>query len=125
MEASDVIVYFETKQTLKGGLLGSITWIGATDDSRFLRATFKARPRSNLLIATIGHELQHVAEVAEAPWVRSSLLLRALYNQVGARTGSSDSVWDSEAARNTGEQVLRELNRVVRTDTAEATADER
>lgn len=109
IEAGNVIVYLETEQTMRGQLLGSLTWIGANEALRFVRVSIRARPLSNALIACIGHELQHVVEVVDAPWVNNDRLLRSLYHGIGNRTSLHDEVWDTAQARWTTQQVMREL----------------
>lgn len=110
IESGDVVVYLESEQSLPGILLGALTWIGANDALRFVRASIKVRPKSNSLIASIAHELRHVVEVIDAPWVDSDRALRALYTGIGKRTSVTEEVWDTAAARRTTQQVLRELN---------------
>lgn len=112
IEAGNVVVYLESEQSMPGLLLGALTWVGANDTLRFVRAAIKVRPKSNALIASIAHELQHVVEVVNAPWVNDDRTLRALYNGIGKRTSVSEEVWDTAAARWTTQQVLRELNGV-------------
>lgn len=113
IEAGNVVVYLESEQNMPGLLLGTLTWIGANNSLRFVRATIKVRPKSNALVASIAHELQHVVEVVNAPWVMDDRTLRALYAGIGNRTSVSEEVWDTAAARWTTQQVLRELNGVV------------
>jgi hypothetical protein len=110
IESGNVVVYLESEQSMPGLLLGALTWIGANDTLRFVRASIKVRPKSNGLVASIAHELQHVVEVVNAPWVTSDRRLRALYTAIGKRTSVSDDVWDTAEARWTTQQVLRELN---------------
>jgi hypothetical protein len=113
IDSGNVVVYLESEQVLPGVLLGALTWIGANDSLRFLRATIKVRPKSNSLIASIAHELQHVVEVVDAPWVTSDRGLRTLYTSIGKRTSVNEEVWDTAAARWTTQQVMRELNGAV------------
>jgi hypothetical protein len=120
IESGNVVVYLQSEQSMRGLLLGALTWIGANDSLRFMRATIKVRPKSNALVASIAHELQHVVEVVNAPWVTSDRSLRALYRTIGKRTSVSDEVWDTAEARWTTLQVLRELN----ASAAEADADD-
>jgi len=119
IEAGDVVVYLQSEQSMPGVLLGALTWIGANESLRFVRATIKVRPKSNVLIASIAHELQHVVEVVNAPWVINDRSLRALYHSIGKRTSISEEVWDTAAARRTTQQVLRELNGAVADDNAD------
>lgn len=77
----------------------------ATD--RFPRIQLNADYSNHRLVTLLGHELQHVVEVADQPDVRSADDLRAFYRRTGVRTGPDS--FDSEQARQTGYQVRAEL----------------
>lgn len=125
IENSNVVVYLKSEPSMPGVLIGALTWVGANDTLRFVRATIKARPKSNSLVASIAHELQHVVEVVEAPWVTSDRAMRTLYSEIGNRTSLHEEVWDTAAARWTTQQVMRELNSPAAAATASAADDER
>ena len=60
-------------------------------------------------IALLGHELQHVLEVAAAPEVRDGAGLKRLYKRIGWE--SQADRFESEAAKEMGNRVRSELNR--------------
>jgi hypothetical protein len=123
IEQGDVVVYLELGQSLPSGLTGALKWIGANDMLRFVQVTVRNRPQSPTLIASIAHELQHVVEVIEAPWVTDSAKLRALYLEIGHRTGLGYELWDTAAARRTTRQVMYELSSPVTASAAENVED--
>lgn len=49
------------------------------------------------LVAILGHELQHAAEIAAAPWVHDAGTLARLYRRIGLRLGSN--AFDTAAAQ--------------------------
>ena len=79
----------------------------ATD--RFVRIQLNADCSDQTLVALLGHELQHVVEVADHPEVQSPEDLRAFYRRTGMRTGPD--TFDSEEARQTGYLVRAEIFR--------------
>jgi hypothetical protein len=109
IEASDVIVYIETRRGLREGVGASMRYVSSSATDRFLRIQLNADYSPHTLVALLGHELQHVVEVADHPEVRSAEDLRTFYRRAGVRTGPD--AFDSEAARNAGYQVRAEIVR--------------
>src|SRR5262245_37049675 len=70
IERSDVIVYVELVPTLPPAIEGRLLLMARAHDHRYLRIQIAARGMPDDTIALLGHELQHAAEVAEAPDVR-------------------------------------------------------
>lgn len=112
VEGGDVVVYLESQPYIRRMLLGAVTWVGSNDQVRFVRVSIKMAPKSSSLIATLAHELRHVVEVIDAPWVNSNYALRDLYEQIGQRSGLADRAWDTRAAQLVTDQVMHELNNV-------------
>ena len=108
IEAGDVIVFVQTVRWLPRELMGVVTGIGASPPYRYLHIMLKTQS-SDLLLASLGHELRHVLEVVEAPGVSDDRSLLALYQHIGRPTNAAQSSWDTAEARWTGDQVLREL----------------
>jgi hypothetical protein len=109
IEASDVIVYVEARHDLRDGLGASMRFITRSATHRFLRVQLNASSTSHTQVALLGHELQHVVEVADHPEVRSSEDVRDFYRRTGVRTGTD--AFDSEAARHAGYLVRAEISR--------------
>lgn len=109
VERGNVFVFVQAVRWLPGEAVGHLTWLGASPPNRFVRVSIKTHARSNDLLASLAHELQHVVEVIAAPWVSDDRSLLALYRLIGHPTNGEQSSWDSDDARWMGEQVLREL----------------
>jgi hypothetical protein len=107
IEASDVIVYVQLEPGLPTGIGGLLEFMGVGGDVRFLRITLGRQLHRPILVALLGHELQHAVEVADAPGVRSATQLEALYRSIGHPVGSHR--YDSVAARSAGQTVRDEL----------------
>jgi hypothetical protein len=107
IEASDVIVYVEARHHLRAGLGASMRFMTCSATDRFVRIQLNAEYSTQTLVALLGHELQHVVEVADHAEVRSSDNLRDFYRRTGVRTGID--AFDSDAARSAGYQVRAEL----------------
>ncbi|MEO8075899.1 MAG: hypothetical protein ABI818_06180 [Acidobacteriota bacterium] len=108
LDSSDVIVYIESGRGLPSTLAGRMLLAAGPQNQRYLRIQVNGQPRSNELIALVGHELRHAVEVAESPDVRDAQSLLALYQRIG-HPGSMQHNYDTLAAQNTGRQVRIEL----------------
>jgi hypothetical protein len=113
VENSDVIVYLEIEPTLTGRLAGCLTWMGTTGGYRYVRASLNPNQPADILIAAIGHELQHAIEIADNPEVTDPDSLRAFYQRIG-NTGSQrgDSGLDTLEARQAGALVRANLRAI-------------
>lgn len=107
LERSDVIVYIELRPDMAGGVVGSLRFVAPSATDRFLHISLNRRHAWSTLLAFLGHELQHAAEVAAAPDVRSADDLRTFYRRTGIRVGRD--AYDSTAAQETGRLVHAEL----------------
>jgi hypothetical protein len=107
IEGSDVIVYVEARHDLRDGVGGSMRFVTRSATDRFVRILLNARHSNPTLVALLGHELQHVVEVAEHDEVQSADDLRDFYRRTGVRTGPDS--FDSDAARQTGYLVRAEI----------------
>ncbi|MGH9312894.1 MAG: hypothetical protein ACRD1S_06810 [Vicinamibacterales bacterium] len=86
--------------------------VGTFEGSRYVRVLVDYRHRHpDNVIATLAHELQHALEVAQAPEVKDTATMRALFERIGTvRVRSATAIaYATEAARRVGEQVLRDL----------------
>jgi hypothetical protein len=121
LEQRDVIVYIELQPSLRRRLAGTLTWITATPEHRYVRISINPELNTVLAIATMGHELQHALEVATATEVRSDVAMEKFYRLHGDISRAQATGWDTEAARMTGEHVRRELADARSTRTADTT----
>lgn len=109
LEQSDVIVYVELQPTLRKRLAGTMTWLSATNTRRYVRISLNPELNTDMAIATLGHELQHALEVANAPEIRCERTLANFYQSHGDSNRVNETGWDTEAARAAGDTVRREL----------------
>lgn len=61
------------------------------------------------MVATLGHELQHAVEIARERSIISSATLASYYARNGLSMAAHWNGWDTRAARQTGDEVRREL----------------
>ena len=108
LNASDVIVYIEQTVDLPKTLQGRLLLMPLANHQRYLRIQINRDGSQNELVATIGHELRHAIEVAEASDVRDETALERLYRRIGMGS-SGEHTYDTEAARTTGRRVRKEL----------------
>lgn len=109
LEALQVIVYVEMQPALQRKLAGRMVWMTATRPFRYVRVSLSPELGGETLIAVLGHELQHAMEVALAPSIVDEPSLEAYYQKHGISTRSHSSGWDTQAARDAGDLVRREI----------------
>lgn len=108
IDRSDLIVYIELQHELPRALEGRLVLASKAGGQRYVRIQLHARLAQDQMIAVLGHELQHAVEIAGAPEIRDEGSLRRYYQRAGA--GMSDSAgYDTQAARDAGDMVKREL----------------
>jgi hypothetical protein len=77
---------------------------------RYVRVTLRADIFGVSLAALLGHELQHVAEIAHAPEAVDQRTLQRLYESIGRATcGPPRWCFDTPAAVAAGVRVMKEL----------------
>jgi hypothetical protein len=109
VEELDVIVYAEMQPLLRNRLSGATTWVTATKDFRYVRVSLNPELSSWQVVASLAHELHHVAEIGSAPSIVDTRTLTTYYQEVGIGKSAPSDQWETEAARVTGENVRREL----------------
>lgn len=108
--AGDVIVYLAIEPMIKPHLSGALTWMTSAGGFRYVRASISPEQNLDQMIATVGHELQHAAEVADDASVTSEATLVAMYRRIGQQNSTLPSNrWETIAAQQAGTQVRREL----------------
>jgi hypothetical protein len=117
IELLNGIVYLSAGAVIRRGPpgygLGRIS--GATSlevvpagDYRILKANVELRS-SNRTVATLGHELQHVVEILEAPDARDLPSVERLFARIGYLV--SAGTYETTAAQEAGDRVFKELSR--------------
>jgi hypothetical protein len=84
LNASDVIVYVDAKQTrpeLRGFLAHTMFSAAGV---RYLRISVRTQGADRWLVAVLAHELQHAVEVAEHPDVRDGNELERLFKHISS-----------------------------------------
>ena len=110
LNKSDVIVYIEGGRVLPTSIVGRLLLAAGPEGTRYLRIQVSGHPRSNDMIALVGHELRHALEVAECPEVRDEAGLIALYTRIGHPTSTGAMhQYDTHAAQDAGRRVKAEL----------------
>src|SRR5688572_19611811 len=110
LESGNVIVYLSLSQSLRSNLAGKLTWMTKAGNFRYLKATLNLEQTADQMIATLAHELQHALEVSADLDVIDQRSMLALYKRIGRPSYSGlVEAWETQAARDTGFQVRREL----------------
>ncbi len=109
LQRSDVVVYIDRQPLALPKHIGAgITFLADGGDYRYVRVSLNTHTADEVLVALLGHELQHALELAAAPEVRSSRALTAFYERTGAAR-LSDHTFDTREAQATGARVRDEL----------------
>jgi hypothetical protein len=116
----DVIVYAETQPLLRGRLSGTMTWVTATKEFRYVRVSLNPDLNIAQMTASLAHELQHVVEVGEAKSIVDTKTLSDYYRVAGVERYVRADEWDTEAAQRTGDIVRRELADAYNNDAAQS-----
>jgi hypothetical protein len=106
IEKSDVLVFFDVVTT-PNELFGRTTILAANEHARLVRVVLNGRLSSDHLIELVGHELQHVVEIAQTPDIRDAESLARAYGRIGWQVQSGH--FETDAARHTEWQVGSEI----------------
>jgi len=109
---ADVIVYVRHRRFAVSTLEGRISIVRSRPTgTRFLIVELACgRPQIDQL-ATLGHELLHAVEIADAAGVIDARTLAAHYSKIGFRVeiSSLSEAYETSAARDVSNQIRREL----------------
>jgi hypothetical protein len=109
IEASDVVVYLANDSAPSPFVAAHLSFISAAGGRRYLMVTVNRQYMGCQLMALLGHELQHAAEIADEPSVVDERSMSAHYRRIGFRTGSQAEQYDSAAAIETGRRIMRDV----------------
>jgi hypothetical protein len=110
LNGSDVVVHVLAGR-LPHGIRGQLRHTVVTvADLRYLFVTVDARAAAPLAIAIIGHELQHALEVARAPEVGRTARIDDFFAKIADNACRSATRFETAAANEVQEKVLRELD---------------
>lgn len=106
---SDVLVFIELAEC-RGRGTAATQFITTAGEFRYVRIRMNVGAAGDPETALLGHELQHVAELIDAPAVRDSDAYRALYEAIGLRSpGLHGGSFETRAARDAGWSVFDQL----------------
>jgi hypothetical protein len=118
IDRSDLIVFVRCVAFMQPAVAGRLMFLGAAAGHRFLLIEIRIPAVWHTQAGVVGHELQHAVEVAGAPNIRSQADMAAHYARTGVPVSAKPAAFETEAARRTGLQVLRELPVVPDTESA-------
>jgi hypothetical protein len=114
LDASDWLVFVQPGPCPEKAAVACLLHVvGEFEGSRYIRLLVNHKHRHpDNVIATLAHEMQHALEVAQAPEVKDTATMRALFERIETvRVRSATATaYETAAARQIGEQVLRELD---------------
>ena len=107
IELSDVIVYLDIHLLTEPGVAAQSQFVNATGGRRYVRVVIDSRFNGAPLVGLIGHELQHVAEIAGEPSVVDAPSLAAFYRRIGFKSpAGGTNRFESAAAIAAGRRVI-------------------
>jgi hypothetical protein len=119
LEASDVVAYVDYGW-LTTGRSGQLTFISSAGGSRYVMIQIASGILEAEQLATLGHELRHAVEIADAPEVTGRASFVRHYARIGIDLGRGvDRRYETDAAVEAGRYVRRELAGPVATSKAE------
>ena len=108
--ASNVIVYVTCERFPSVALNGRTLWAEANREARYLRVQVDCLLPSANFVAILAHELQHVAEVADAEAVVDSATFGRLFSVIGYSTCNRFAEqYETDRAIAAGERVRQEF----------------
>ncbi|HVG53882.1 MAG TPA: hypothetical protein VM846_05625 [Vicinamibacterales bacterium] len=110
ISTSNVVVYVACEYDSRIRATGRLNFVGAAGGLRYVIIHLKARPSRVKAIATLAHELQHAAEIADNPSIVDETSLAREYERIGYRSHSvHGSAFDTKEAVDVGRRVIEEL----------------
>ena len=107
LQQLDVLVFFDIN-TAPVTDLGTTSVMANAGGFRMVRVLINASLDPRRRIEVLGHELQHVLEIAQARSVVDDASLRSLYSRIGYQVGLTS--FETDQARQVELQVRRELS---------------
>src|SRR5262245_20981874 len=105
IEETDLIVYVDVKPS-PHSWRGGTQFIGSSLSTRFVQVTINFALSPNDRTEILGHELQHVLEIARAPDVRDAAGMKRLFAAIG---WGHDDEFETAAAQDVEAVVHREI----------------
>jgi hypothetical protein len=110
VEASDIVVYVVLRPSPSPSVAAHVSFISAAGGRRYVYIVIDPRYGGCQLTALLGHELQHVVEIADEPSVVDERSLAEFYRRIGfATNGWALERFESQRAIDAGQRVMREM----------------
>ena len=108
---SFVIVHLVPAVSLPSGVSGGLRFVTTANGYRYLRISMRTDLDPAVLIAMLGHELQHAVEIGQAPHVVDLGTLRDFYRLTGIESclDSRHECYDTPLAQTMGHSVYAEV----------------
>lgn len=117
LEQSTVVTYVDCATPVEFAQrsvpAGRLVLVAYVEGIRYLAVRLDCRSSDVRQLAALAHELQHAAEVADAPEVRDRFSMARLYQSIGYRahyTGAQ--AFETAAAQAAGEATTREVGEI-------------
>lgn len=108
LQETDIIAYIDSDLKPLGDIWGHVGFISKTPQCRYVRIALTAHLNLSQAAALLGHELQHVLEIATHPEVVDEASMSAMYERYGRHSRYENS-YDSQEAVEMGQRVAAEL----------------
>jgi hypothetical protein len=108
LDASDVIIHFETCWNTLNGADGAMRFVARRAGRRYVRITIVSALPPNSRTAIFGHELQHALEIARSEAADVDAV-RKLFEAKGYRTRGWSDVFETDAAQRVERAIRSEL----------------
>jgi hypothetical protein len=105
---TDIVAYIDSNLGPLSDIWGHTSFVAKTEHCRFVRVEVTAHLNLGQAAALLGHELQHVHEIATHPEVVDDATLSAMYRQIGRRS-RYENAYDSVEAIEMGTRVAAEI----------------
>jgi hypothetical protein len=113
LEASDVVVYVDYGWLI-AGRSGQLAFVSSAGGSRYVMIQIASGLIEAEQLATLGHELRHAVEIADATEVIGGASFARHYSDIGIDLGLGvNRRYETEAAVEAGRSVRRELSGAV------------
>ena len=111
LEESNVVVYVRYRWFPTEAINGHIGLASSDPRHRYLIVELACRRTRLQQLETLGHELRHAVEIAEAASVTNTAALSELYRRIGRYVSGSGAIeaFETTAAAETGRRVRSEL----------------
>jgi len=110
LEGSDIIAHVVSDLHPAQQVIGYTTFVIRAGGVRYIRISVDPRLADWDLVATIGHELQHAVEIANARGVVDQHTMRTFYVSVGIRGGCDrGETFETATAVAVGQRIRREV----------------